>query len=238
MPSAAASVAALTATKSGVPKVAIVVAAVVLGALAVTVLSNRGSKSAVTTTVTATTVASANGSPASTNALAAKPGETQPVVITGATLADLPEKGDDPAIGQPAPVISGRDFQGAPVVVTPGDGKPKLMLFVAHWCPHCQREVPLVVKWLKDGSIPPSIDVVAISTSFKSAQGNPPSKWLAKEGWSNTIVVDDEKSTAALAYGLTGFPFFTLVDAEGNVVARASGELGLPDLQALLAKVS
>ncbi len=229
--------AAAGAKKSGVPKVVILVAAVVLGALAVAVLSDKGSKSTVTT-IPAVTAVSANGPQATTNQLPVKLGETQPVVVTGASLAELPDKGDDPAIGQPAPAIAGRDFQGAPVVVTPGDGKAKLMLFVAHWCPHCQREVPLVVKWMSDGSIPKTIDVVAVSTSYKPAQGNPPSKWLAKEGWSSTIVADDEKSTAALAYGLTGFPFFTLVDAKGNVVGRDSGELDLASLQVLLARLA
>lgn len=226
----------VAAKKSGVPKVAILVAAVVLGALAVTALSSRGSKS---TSTAVTTVAGSAGTnrPGTINALPPTPGETQPVTVTGASLVDLPEKGDDLALGQKAPTIAGRDFLGKPVVITPGDGKPKLMLFVAHWCPHCQREVPLVTKWYNDGSIPKTVDLVAVSTAYKASQGNPPSQWLAKVGWPGIVVADDDKSTAGLAYGLTAFPFFTLVDANGNVVARASGELELATIQELLAKL-
>ena len=110
---------------------------------------------------------------------------------------------------------------------------------MAHWCPHCQREVPRIVKWTNDGSIPKSVDVVAVSTGVKSDQNNfPPSAWLAKENWPGAIVADDTKSQAGLAYGLTGFPFFALVDGTGKVVARDSGEKELEEIQALIAKVA
>ena len=39
-------------------------------------------------------------------------------------------------------------------------------------------------------------------------------------------MADDAEGTAAAAYGLQGFPFLVLVDADGNVTMRTSGELG------------
>ncbi len=210
--------------KSGAGKIVAIGAAVLLGALTLTfITSNKNDKKV-------TAVATTLGSGAA---------ENQPVTIGGDVLAPLPDDGSDPAIGAVAPTIDGHDFTGKAVTIKPGDGKPKLILFVAHWCPHCQREVPRIVKWTNDGSIPKSIEVVAVSTGVKPDQNNfPPSAWLAKENWPGAIVADDTESHAGLAYGLTGFPFFALVDGTGKVVARDSGEKELEQIQALIAKLA
>lgn len=221
--------------KTGPGKILAIGAAVLLGALALTFITSNKNDKKVTTV--ATTLAGKTG--ATTGAAVAGPAENQPVTIVGDALVPLPDNGLDPAIGATAPTIDGHDFTGKAVIIKPGDGKPKLILFVAHWCPHCQREVPRIVKWTNDGSIPKSVDVVAVSTGVKSDQNNfPPSAWLAKENWPGAIVADDTKSQAGLAYGLTGFPFFALVDGTGKVVARDSGEKELEEIQALIAKVA
>jgi hypothetical protein len=49
------------------------------------------------------------------------------------------------------------------------------------------------------------------------------------------VLVDAERGTAAAAYGLESFPYFVALDAAGKVTGRASGELGLGQLRALLA---
>jgi cytochrome c biogenesis protein CcmG, thiol:disulfide interchange protein DsbE len=221
--------------KSGTGKILVIGAAVLLGALALTFITSNKNDKKVTTV--ATTLPAKTG--ATTVAASAKPAENQPVTIVGHALVPLPENRADPAIGEAAPTIEGHDFTGKVVTIKPGDGKPKLVLFVAHWCPHCQREVPRIVQWTNDGSIPKSIEVIAVSTGVKSDQSNfPPSAWLAKENWPGVIVADDTKSQAALAYGLTGFPFFALVDGAGKIVARDSGEKELQQIQALIAKVA
>ena len=45
------------------------------------------------------------------------------------------------------------------------------------------------------------------------------------------MLVDNAGDSAATAYGLTEFPNFVFVDGEGNVVARAPGELTIEQLQ-------
>jgi len=116
------------------------------------------------------------------------------------------------------------------------DGKPKAIIFLAHWCPHCQREVPLIQAWLDRGGGPEDVDLYSVATAIDPARPNyPPGAWLEREGWSVPVLVDDAHDTAATAYGLTGYPFFVFVDARGDVVARAAGELTLPELEAYLA---
>ncbi len=225
--------------KSGTGKILAIGAAVLLGALALTFITSNKNDKKVTTVATSVPGKTGATTVAGSAAASAGPAENQPVTIVGNALVPLPEKGPDPAVGATAPTIDGHDFTGKAVSIKPGDGKAKLVLFVAHWCPHCQREVPRIVKWANDGSIPKSIEVVAVSTGVKSDQNNfPPSAWLVKENWPGAIVADDTKSQAALAYGLTGFPFFALVDGAGKVVARDSGEKELAEIQALIAKIA
>ncbi|WP_421118725.1 TlpA family protein disulfide reductase [Aquihabitans daechungensis] len=132
---------------------------------------------------------------------------------------------EDPAIGMTIPTVTGKDFDGNDVTISGEDGTAKVMLFVAHWCPHCQREVPLLKEHLDEVPMPEDVELVTVSTSEEpGAENYPPQEWLEREGWSAPVVVDGDTSIAE-AYGLSAFPYFVVVDADGKVVARASGEL-------------
>jgi thiol-disulfide isomerase/thioredoxin len=153
--------------------------------------------------------------------------QNQPVTVSGAALPEF-ERGlaPDPAVGTPAPGLSGQGFDGDKVTIGGASDHPTLVVFVAHWCPHCQREVPLLVQWRADGTIPPDVDLVAVSTAVNPAYPNyPPSEWLDDVGWKDPVMADDADMTAAGAYGLSAYPYFVALDTEGNVVARDTGEL-------------
>jgi thiol-disulfide isomerase/thioredoxin len=127
-------------------------------------------------------------------------------------------------VGKEIPDLEGLTFDGAPVSITK-DGKPKLVLFVAHWCPHCQKEIPLLADYLKANPVQ-GVDLYTVSTSAASNSPNyPPSAWLETEDWEVPTLADSEDKQAADAFGLSAFPFFVAVDASGKVVARTSGEL-------------
>lgn len=151
--------------------------------------------------------------------------QTHPVTVTGEALPTFGAD-PDPAVGLPAPSLTGEGFDGAPVSITPGEG-PMAIWFVAHWCPHCQAEIPRIVALAEQGRLPEGVDVAAVSTAVDATAPNyPPSAWLDRVGWPFPVMADDPEGTAATAYGLQGFPFLVLVDAEGNVTMRTSGELG------------
>lgn len=147
----------------------------------------------------------------------------------GATLAPLPEAGADPAVGQPAPVVEGTDRDGA-TVEAPTPGRPTVLLFLAHWCPHCRREVPALQQWIDDGELPTDVDLAAVATGIDPELPNyPPSAWLDSEDWAPRTIAD-ANGAAAEAYGLTSFPYWVAVDADGTVVERRSGELSLDEV--------
>ncbi len=160
--------------------------------------------------------------------------QVQPVEVQGTALPTLADSGSDPAVGTTIPTLTGKSFDGTPVTVGP-TGSPQLILFVAHWCPHCQREVPLLSDWMKKGGMPAGVQLTTITTGTSANAPNyPPSAWLAKNDWPSPIMADSANQDAANAFGLPGYPYFVLVDGNGKVVARTSGEISTDQLQTML----
>ena len=163
--------------------------------------------------------------------------EVRAVTATGAPLVLLGD-GSDAALGQPAPKLVGARFDGSPLRIE-ADGRPKVLVFLAHWCPHCQREVPVLADWLDANGVPDDVDVYGVATGTSSDRPNyPPSAWLTREGFTPPTLVDDAEGTAASAFGLSAFPFFVALDTDGRVAARASGELTTAQWEALLARAA
>lgn len=165
-------------------------------------------------------------------------GQTQPVTIDGAALPQHDDSDEDAAVGETAPTLRGTSFTGDAVTVGGPSDEPSIVVFVAHWCPHCQAEVPRLVEWRADGTIPDDIRLVAVATATDENQPNyPPQAWLEGEDWPDDVMADSEGSDAAEAYGLDAYPYFVALNADGTVAARGSGELdqqGIEDLVASL----
>jgi thiol-disulfide isomerase/thioredoxin len=161
--------------------------------------------------------------------------ETAPVSIQGTGLPVFQATEGDPAIGMEMPAIEGRDFSGRHVGITQ-DGHPKIVMFLAHWCPHCQAEVPVVQEWLDGGATHGHLDLISVATATDPAQPNyPPSEWLSREGWTAPVILDDAESSAGVAAGVSSYPFFVFVDENGEVSSRAAGELSIEQIEAAVA---
>lgn len=163
--------------------------------------------------------------------------EVGPVSVMGGALPAFDAGKEDPAVGMTMPAISGEDFSGRRVSI-PDDGRPKVVLFLAHWCPHCQAEVPVVQGLIDQGALPRGVDIYSVATATDEAQPNyPPSSWLSREGWTAPVIVDDALSSAGEAAGVTSYPFFVFVDGDGTVHHRAAGELSPETLEAAIAEL-
>jgi thiol-disulfide isomerase/thioredoxin len=160
--------------------------------------------------------------------------ENRPVELTGEILISYPDPpATDPAIGMASPVVAGQSFDGTPLTIGgPGEG-PTLLVFLAHWCPHCNAEVPELIALQDGGDIPAELRVVGISTAVAPDRPNyPPSQWVVDKGWPWPTVADDAESNAFLDFGGTGFPFLVMLDADGTVLARQSGESSADEIKA------
>jgi thiol-disulfide isomerase/thioredoxin len=162
-----------------------------------------------------------------------QPAEYQKVSATGGLLAPLPESGADTETGKSVAVLKGYDLQGRPISIDPaGEGKATLVVFLAHWCQFCNREIPVLNKWRESGEVPTGLRVVGITTGSKADQANwPPSKWMTAMKWPFEVMADSEAQEAARAYGVGGYPFMAFVGANGKITARTSGEVPVEQLQ-------
>jgi thiol-disulfide isomerase/thioredoxin len=201
---------------------AVIAGIVIVGVLAVVLVAAGGGDS---------TSSSGGGGKSSTEVAAE-------VSVTGSSLPDYTAAKNDPAVGQSAPELGSVDFQGANVEAGGATGKPYAMIFLAHWCPHCQAEVPRLVDLAQNGQIN-GVDVMGVATGTSKSNPNyPPSAWLDRERWPFGVMVDDARFTGASAYGLTGYPYMVFVDAQGKVVGRTSGEVAPEDLTKIFAALA
>jgi len=163
--------------------------------------------------------------------------ETASPTIEGTGLPQMPQNSpiDTSATGLSIPNVDGENFAGDEVAIDRADGKAKAIVFLAHWCPHCQAEVPRVQQWIDATGGVEGVDMYSVATSINSARGNyPPSSWLENAGWSAPIIRDDKDNSVLNAYGAGGFPYWVFVNADGTVAVRASGEMPVDQLQAII----
>lgn len=158
------------------------------------------------------------------------------VTVEGANLPQFVQDAPDTAVGTLAPKVSGTDWDGTPVIIE-ADGRPKLVMGLAHWCQFCQAEVPEIVDWVDGGGLPDDVDLYAVTIMSDHTRSKwPPQKWLEEEGWSNIPVLMDSRSIQAqLAYGASATPFYLILDGENRVIGRSTGRIGIAGLEAFIA---
>jgi len=156
--------------------------------------------------------------------------QTADVQVEGPSLAPMPsdvqitDASTDPAYGMVGPTLIGTDFDGNELTIGP-DGRAKVLYFVAHWCPHCQVEIPLVQSLIDAGNQPAEIDIYAISTAYRADSTPHPAEWLSTEGFEPPSLRDSDASDALVAYAGSGFPFAVYLDSDNRVIGRSVGSV-------------
>ena len=202
------------------------IVAVVVLIIAVVIFAGGSNDNDSSSNISPTTVAGGTGGTST------GPAENQPVAYKGDVLTPLDDPDNDAARGKIAPTLSGFAFDGTPLTVAPTGG-PTLVVFLAHWCPHCNAEIPRLIEWKASGKMPADLKIVGVSTAARTDEPNyPPSKWVVDKAWPWAVMADSEAQDAAVAYGVSGYPGLILLDGEGKVLARRSGEVGITELDA------
>lgn len=155
-------------------------------------------------------------------------------LVEGTELTSFEQTAGDAAVGATAPTVRARTPEGEATTVGGAGEEPTLVVFLAHWCPHCQAEVPVLVDMAEDGAFEGTRLVGILTGTNADAPNFPPVAWLEREGWPGEVLLDDDDFSAAAAYGLAGYPFMVVLDADGRVVARTSGEQPPEAIEAML----
>jgi cytochrome c biogenesis protein CcmG, thiol:disulfide interchange protein DsbE len=160
--------------------------------------------------------------------------QTAAVTITGEPLPLYPPDNVSQAVGLTAPEVSGTALGGGSMSIS-NDGTPRVIGFFTHWCPACRTEVPVVSEWYNSGGAPDDVDFVAVSTAVNPAAVNyPPSAWFDDEDWNVPTLLDDSASSASIAFGLSAYPYWVVIDADGQVVDQLTGQLGVDEINQLM----
>lgn len=157
------------------------------------------------------------------------------VTVEGEGLPFLQSGAADPAVGQTAPTVSGETIDGGELTIGPSD-TAKIVVMLAHWCPHCQREVPLIQDWVDSGAVPEGVEIygtTVLTNRVRDGDTWPPQEWLAEEGWITPTIMDDQEGSIVSAYGMTGTPTYVVLGPDNENLGRLSGEIGLDGLNAL-----
>jgi thiol-disulfide isomerase/thioredoxin len=157
------------------------------------------------------------------------------VTVEGDNLPFFESESGDVAVGVTAPTVTGETFDGETLTIGP-DGNAKIIVMLAHWCPHCQAEVPVVQGWVEDGGLPEGVDLYGVTVLTNRVQDGrtwPPQDWLEEEGWTSPTIKDDQQSSIVNAYGMTGTPTYVVLGPDNENLGRISGEIGLGGLETL-----
>lgn len=173
-------------------------------------------------------------------ALAAVLGE---VAVNGSALPPFLDNGSDDAVGTAAPVVEGADYSGEPVIIDAATDGPTMVIVMAHWCPHCNEEIPKLNQLRDEGRIPEGVNIVGVSSGIAPDRSNfPPATWLETADWTFPVVADglDDGGSyiASAAYGTAGVPFAILIDGDGDVVARWAGERSVEQIETALTELA
>jgi len=98
-------------------------------------------------------------------------------------------------------------------------GQVTVVNIFGSWCVACQQEHPFLVRIKEQGLVP----VFGIDWREKDPKAGP--RWLAKYGDPYTVVGDDPKSKAAIAFGVTGAPESFIVDKKGVIRYKQIGPI-------------
>jgi thiol-disulfide isomerase/thioredoxin len=166
---------------------------------------------------------------------------SQPVTVTGDPLPAFTSGGaSDTAVGMTAPNLEGKNFTGDTITVDAEANGAYMLVFLAHWCPHCNAEIPRLLTWKNSGAVPADLDIIGVGTAVSETSPNfPPAKWFNEKGWTWPVMVDEATGDgaagkAAQAFGASGWPYFVIVGADGKVKSRVSGEVEVAELESIV----
>jgi cytochrome c biogenesis protein CcmG/thiol:disulfide interchange protein DsbE len=140
------------------------------------------------------------------------------------------------AVGQKAPEFAVSTTNG-PFDLATAAGKPTLLEIFASWCPHCQREVPILDKI--DATYKGKIHFVAVGGSPYGQDSSSPEtqadvvSFMTKYAVTYPVAFDPELDVAG-KYLQGGFPTLVLISSSGIIQSIRDGEIPAGDITSSL----
>lgn len=111
------------------------------------------------------------------------------------------------------------------MTVDPTDGTARAWLIWAHWCPHCQRELPPLSDWyVENADLYPNVELLSITSSIDPTRGNPLEPYLDDLQLPFPTIMDPDLDLAE-QFGLSAYPFWVFTAGDGTTLLRVAGYL-------------
>lgn len=172
-------------------------------------------------------------------AVGANGGASTAPSLPAGVLPRYVEGAADTALGLTLGALEAPDgYSGTTVRVDPADGRKRVWMVWAHWCPYCQEELPLLATLYPDlAETYPDVELTTVTTSIDPTRGNPLGDYLEAEAFPFPVLVD-ESSEISARLGVSAFPFWVVTDGDGTVLYRSAGYLGEARVVELLATLA
>lgn len=153
------------------------------------------------------------------------------VAIGYAIVQSLPQNQEDSSVGSKAPSFELPGLQGDTVRLADFRGTGVLLNFWASWCGPCTNEMPLLNEAYAQTS---DIAIIAVNVGEKPERA----RRFAEELGLNFSIVLDQSNKIKKSYRISGLPVTLLIDENGRIVERMTGELrSVDEIEALLEKI-
>lgn len=159
-------------------------------------------------------------------------GRQEPGTTATATSTTEYNAGGDSTVeteANPAPDFMVLDHDGNSVKLSDFKGTPVVLNFWASWCPPCKSEMPDFNETCK--TYENKVQFMMVNLTDGDRETLESAKAFLDEQEYTFPVFFDTKSEAANAYDVYSIPTTFFIDAEGNVVAYASGAIDSNTLQ-------
>lgn len=132
----------------------------------------------------------------------------------------------DAALGMVLGDVTGVEYYTeTEMTVDPTDGTARAWLIWAHWCPHCQRELPPLSNWyVENADLYPNVELISVSSSIDPTRGNPLEPYLDELQLPFPTILDPDLSLAE-QFGLSAYPFWVFTAGDGTTLLRIAGFL-------------
>ncbi|WP_339272026.1 redoxin domain-containing protein [Paenibacillus sp. FSL W8-0187] len=135
-----------------------------------------------------------------------------------ALFQSMMKDGQIAEIGHAAPGFEAVNLQGEPVRLSDYKGQAVLLNFWASWCGPCVNEMPILNEAYAQE---PGVEIIAVNIGESREKAE---AFVRKHQLDIPIVLDQQNKIKG-KYGISGLPVTVLIDDQGNIVDRVTGEL-------------
>jgi thiol-disulfide isomerase/thioredoxin len=133
------------------------------------------------------------------------------------------------------PSYSAPALAGGTVMWATYRGSPAVIAIWAPWCPHCQKELPILDRVAREF---PNLQLTSIATDVDAQPGPTVEEYMSGHHLVFPVALDAKDGRIGEAFGLSGFPTVYFVKADGTVYKTTVGEVSEDEMRSTMQAIA